>query len=270
MIEHIEESVLGPLTLQVLDVVHDQHVDSLVESDEIHDAVSLVGVHILGLELVPAYIEHLKVLETLFDVNADGLRNVRLAQSRATEEKERIERGFSGSLRNAFRGAHTQFVALPFHQIAETVNRIQPGIDSQALGARENKRTGSSGRLVSGNGHRIVGGCRCPAGGKHHSLVVLHGTHQVEELGVGPDGATDGVADQIRVSGFQILAEEVGRDLHREFGTLQGDRADALEPSVELLGINVAFDDPQTILPYRKISLLVCHSWNSNKTCYFE
>ena len=101
VVEYVEESILGALAQEVLDVVHYEDVDSLIESDEVHDAVAFHGIHILRLEFVSGDIQHLQVLETLFDVNADGLGDMRFAQTGAAEEEERIERGFPRSHRDA-------------------------------------------------------------------------------------------------------------------------------------------------------------------------
>ena len=205
MVEDVEESILGTLAHQVLDVVYDEDVDALVKRDEVHDAVALDGVHVLGFELVAGDVQH---LEAFFEFDADGLGDVRFPQPRTAEEEERVEGGFARCHGNAFPGAHTQFVAFSLDEVSEAVHRVQARVDPHALRAREYKGTGIAGGLKGGNGHRIVGGhgplpCR-----QHHAFAVLDRTHQVEQLGVGADGAADGEADQVLETFFQIFAEK--------------------------------------------------------------
>ena len=260
VVEDIEESVLGCRADEVLDVIHDEDVDALVEGDEVNDTVALDGIHILGFEFVTRYVEHDLVLETLLDVDADGLGDVRLAETGTAEEEQRVERGLAGGLGDALAGVHAQFVALPFHQVAEAVHRVQARVDLHAGGPGEDERAGRAGGLVSGNVDRVVGrrgalGCR-----KDHALAVLHGTDQIEQLGVCADGAADGHAEEILVSPFNVLAEEVGGDLYGELGSVQRNGTDELEPGRILLRIDVVLDDLQAVVPNRNMSFLDSHS----------
>ena len=258
VVEYIEESILGALAGQVLDVVHNEHVNALVEGDEIYNPVPLPGIHVLGLEFMAGYVQDHQFRELFLDGNADGLGDVRFSQTRASVEEERVEGCFAGRLGNAFRSVHSQFVALPFHQVAEAVYRIQARVDLEPLQAREHKGTGLSSRLVSGNRDGIVGGGRCRTGRQHHPFLLC-GAHQIEQLAIRSDGSPDGEPEQLFVRLFYILAEEIRRDLNGELGSFQGHRPDELEPGIELLRINVVLDDLQTVIPYRNMSFLVGH-----------
>jgi hypothetical protein len=61
------------------------------------------------------------------------------------------------------------------------------------------------------------------------------------------------------VGTFYIFPEEIRRDFHGELGTVQGNGTDEFKPGVELLRIHIVLKDLQTVLPYRYMSLLVCH-----------
>ena len=266
MVEHIEEGVLGPLPHQVLDIVHDEDVDSLIESDEIHNPVALDGIHVLGLEFVPGDVENHLFLVFLLDGDADGLRDVRFPEAGAAEEEQGVERGFSGSPGDVLRCIDAQFVALPFHQVGEAVLRIEPGIDLEPLHPGENEGAGAAGRLIGGHRYGVVGGNGTLRGREHHAFLVPDRADQVEQLGIGPDGAFDGEPQKVFVSFLYILAEEVRRNLHREVGPLEGHRPDGREPGGELLRINVVFNDLQTAIPYRNMSFLVCHPGIAKKS----
>ena len=259
VVEYVEERILGTGTHQILDIVYNENVYTLIEGNEIYNAVVLDGVHVLGLELVPRYIEDHLVLEMFLNGNTDGLGNVGFAQTRTSEEEQRVEGRFTGSLRDIFCGIDTQFVALPFYQVTKAVNRIEAGIDFDALHAREHEGTGAAGRLVRGNGNRIVGGNGALAGGKDHPFLVLDRADQIEELTFCADGSLDGEPEQFLISIFDILTEEIRRHLYGEFGSFQGYRPDEFEPGIELLRINVVFNDLQTVIPYRNMSFLVVH-----------
>ena len=85
MVEDVEERILRTgLSRQLLDVVDDEHVDHLVEMDEVGDLAVLVGRLELGLELVHRDVQHLQFRMTLTHLVADRLHDVGLAQSRIT------------------------------------------------------------------------------------------------------------------------------------------------------------------------------------------
>ena len=67
-------------------------------------------------------------------------------------------------------------------------------------------------------------------------------------------------AEKIFVCTFYIFTEKIRGNFYSEFSALQRNRTDEFEPGIELLRINVVFNDLQTICPYRDMSFLVCHS----------
>ena len=88
----MKERILRTLQArEILDIVHDQYINRLVEIQEIRDPVRLGCVLVLQLERVRTYVQHtcLRVIE--LDLIADGIGQVRLTYSAATIDKQRIE-----------------------------------------------------------------------------------------------------------------------------------------------------------------------------------
>ena len=82
-IADIEKSVLRLLlTRQFLNIVDNQHVEHLVEVDEIIDLTRPHRIGKLGLEFVHRHIEYLHRRTALFRFHADRLRDMRLAKPR--------------------------------------------------------------------------------------------------------------------------------------------------------------------------------------------
>ena len=199
------------------------------------------------------------VLEFFLDGNADGLGDVRFPEARTSEEEQRVKGCLARSVGNFFGRIDAQLVAIPFHQVAEAVHRIETGVDLETLDSREHEGTGAAGGLVRGHRHRIVGGNGALIGGKNHSFLVLDRTDQIEQLALCADSTLDGEPEQFLIGILYILAEEIRGNLYGELGSFQGHRPDELEPGIELLRINVVFYDLQTVIPYRNMSFLAGH-----------
>ena len=97
----------------------------------------------MGLEPVGRNIEHYELRKTLFHSQTYCLSYVSLAQSRSSEEEERVEGRFAGSCRNVQTCIYAHLVALPLCEIVETVNRVKLRVDLNSLQARVNKCTGT-------------------------------------------------------------------------------------------------------------------------------
>ena len=82
MVEDIEESVLGPLTDQILDIVHNQDLNLHIECKEICEFVLHIDcIHILGLELVSCHIQNYLLRELLLDGKTYGLGDMSLSKA---------------------------------------------------------------------------------------------------------------------------------------------------------------------------------------------
>ena len=85
MVEDVEERVLrSGLARQLLDVVDDEHVDHLVEMDEVGNLAVLVGRLELGLELVHRDVEHLQLGMAQADLMAYRLGDMGLSETGVT------------------------------------------------------------------------------------------------------------------------------------------------------------------------------------------
>ena len=58
VIEDVEESLLGGFGYELLDIIDDKHINTLIESDEVVDGVAADGVGVLHLEQVGRDIQH--------------------------------------------------------------------------------------------------------------------------------------------------------------------------------------------------------------------
>ena len=211
--------------------------------------------HISRLEFVARHIEHHLVGELLLDRDADGLREVGLAETGAAEDEERVENRLAGGGGDVLTGGHAHLVALALDEVGEAVDGIEARIDLDLVQARIDERAGMGGRgRVDGHlGIHRGGG---PLAGETHLRLVGHGADHVAQLGVLADHALERLAEDVQEGGFDVFLEEERRDLDGQFGVLQGDGADRAEPHLELLGLDVLRDDAQTVVPYLNMSLL--------------
>ena len=231
----------------------------MVEGHEVHEAVALDGVHVLGLELVAGHVEDHEVRILLLDGDAGGLDQVRLAETRSAENEQRVERSPARGVGNVAAGVDAELVALPFHEVREAVDRVQPRVDLQALDTGEDKRAGAAGRLRRVDGDRFVGRSQAMGGREHHGLLQLHRADHVMELGAGADGALERHLEEIQIGALDVVAEEIRGDFHGQGALHEGDRTDGLEPRVKLLRINVVGNDLQTVIPHGNMSFLSGH-----------
>ena len=253
VVEDVEEDVLRTrLSGQLLDVVDDEHVDHLIEVDEIGNFAAFVRRLELGLEFVHRHVEHLQLGMTLQHFVADRLCDVGLSQSRIAVYIQGVERRRAGIHRHRHAGRPRQPVALPLDEGREGVVRIELRVDSHPFEA--------------GNDERIFYICR----------VVLRSEAR--------DGRRIGFSVQFRRLGFghgvvepRLLAVELRDDRTQERDvvfldlvdvagvghaqtqrrSVEFERDDGLEPFGELLGGGLLLDPVQAKLPYIAVCLRV-------------
>ena len=260
VIEHVEERILRPLPLQILDVVDDEDVYLHVEGQEIRQLVVHVdGIHELCLELVAADIEDDEVRILLVDADADGLGEMRLAETGATEDEERIEWGIAGREGDVLPYRDTHLVALPFDQVGETIDGIETGVDVDPLQSGIHERTGRRTRLIGADRDGLVDRRVAVDLRELHHRLDLDGTDLVDQLGPRTDHALERHLDHVEEGVLQILAEEIGRNLDGQRGVDDGDRPDRLEPGLELTGLDYLLNDAQTVFPNIDMSVLNLH-----------
>ena len=131
MAEDVEECVLrSGLARQLLYVVDKQHVDHLIEVDEVGDRAVLHCGLILRLKLVHRDVEHLQIGMTLTDFVTYGLYDVGFAQTRIAIYVQRVERGVVARVychRHAGRAGQT--VAFTLDEVVERVARVELRVD---------------------------------------------------------------------------------------------------------------------------------------------
>ena len=97
MVEHVEERILRARAEQILNIIDNKDIDLHVECQEVGKLVpDIDSIHVLSLELVSSHVENYLVWIFLFNGDTDGLRQVRLAESRGAEKEKRIEWGIPG------------------------------------------------------------------------------------------------------------------------------------------------------------------------------
>ena len=229
MVEDVEEGVLRPLADEILDVVDDEDVDLHIVRQEIGELVADVySVHILGLELVAGDIEDHQLRELLLDRDAYGLGDMGLS-------------------------------AFPFNEVAETIDRVEPGVDPDFLEPGVHEGAGIIGRVVGVDGDGAVHRRETLRGRIPHSLVGLDGMHQIHKARVGPDDPLQGLLYNVKECSFKILAEEVGGHLDGERRLDERHGHDRFEPGRELLGLDHLFYDAEAIVPNVDMSVLNLH-----------
>ena len=133
MVEDMEERVkrLGGVH-PLLDVIDDQHIDGLVEVDEVVGGVMTHRVGELHLEQTGRDIEHPFLGIGLLAAHADGVDQVCLATTRGTVDKEGIERALARMLGDGEADGTWKFVGIALDEVLEGLLRVELGI--QLLG----------------------------------------------------------------------------------------------------------------------------------------
>ena len=144
MVENLEESLLGfgLVAGYELDVVDDEHVNSLVEPVEVVEVVALHGLHILLVEGVGADVDDDFVGEVDFGLDADGVDQVGFAEAHFGVDEQRVERGLSGRLGDGHAGGHGETVAVAHHVVVESEGLGEVGGDALFLDAGHDERAG--------------------------------------------------------------------------------------------------------------------------------
>ena len=141
VIEDVEERILSALSHNILNIIDDKHIHLLIERKEVGELVpNIHSIHELSLESVCRNIQNHKFRIFLLDRNTDCLSEMGLAQTRTTKEEERIECSLSRCRRDALSCRESHLVALTYHEVLETIYRIELWIHLHTLDTRENKQ----------------------------------------------------------------------------------------------------------------------------------
>ena len=118
----------------LLHVIHYQHIDSLIEMDEIVDAVLHLCTGVLHLKQSGADIQHAFLRVQLLGAYTDRIDQVCLSASTGTVDKHRIELRSSRVLRNRKSYTAWQLVTVALNEVCEGVVGIQLTVDVLWLG----------------------------------------------------------------------------------------------------------------------------------------
>ena len=243
----MEEGVLrGDLRAsQLLYVVHDEHVDALVEVHEVVEDVVLPGIRELHHEEVGAQVEDALFGMQLFCAQTDGVYQVRLAHTARTVDEERVECHLLGMFGDGLTDTAGQLVARAFYEVAEALVDIELRV--QIVG--HSNGLGQQGRLVCLAAGRSRSGSRVLALLPYRH-VVRH-LHLVDQPDVFAEEAVDGNVNEPAEVFLQIFKEELGRYVNRQLllGSVKRLEPHGREPSLELLLANVAAEHLHATLP---------------------
>ena len=122
----MEESILRTLQAdELLHVIHDEHIDALVEVHKVIEDIMVAGIRELHHEEVGAQVEHTLLRMQLLGAHADGIHQVRLAHTAGTVDEERVESHLLGVLCNSLAHAARQFVARALDEVVEVLVQVE-------------------------------------------------------------------------------------------------------------------------------------------------
>ena len=126
VVEDVEERVLRlRYPRKFLYVVNDEHVNGLVEVDEVIDRIVAHRVGILHLKQMGGHVEHPLIRIQFFDFGADGVHQMRLAHARCPINEQRVEDGLGRIESYGFGHAAREFVAFSLYESFEVVVTFQ-------------------------------------------------------------------------------------------------------------------------------------------------
>ena len=200
VVEDVEEGELRLLLSgKLLHIVDDEHVDALVEADEVVDLLLQVGVDELYLEQVGGDVEHAQLGVELTEAVADGVDQVGLADAGAAVDEQRVERGLLGVLRNGSAHGEGELVGGALDEVVEGVGGVQLRVEL-LQGLR---------RLVDGRGYVYGRGGYVGGGGQIHGDVVGGiGRHLIDKAYACAIYACEHGAQQLDVVGLDVFIDE--------------------------------------------------------------
>ena len=256
VVEDVEEHILRLLlAAEELHVIHDEDIHELVEVGEVVNAVVADRIDELVRELFGVHIEDRLFRSAVLDLNADGMRQVGLAQSDRAVNQQGIEGRATWLLRHCKSSTARQAVALSLNEVLKAVLRIEVGIDVELLEPWNDKgvldgclrgihghldRTVAHGSVVRGRHLNGVRGCSC--GGLLHDDGVL-------QAGFLSQFFADGLAKQFNVMLFKPLVKELRRHLYGQYSTFELHSFDGNKPRFESLRADIVFDKREAIRP---------------------
>ena len=205
MIEDVEEGILCAGRRQpFLNVIHDEHVDGLVEIDEVVHLIGLHGIGILHLEQARADIQHSLLWVEALAFDTDGIDQVGLSTSRRAIDEHGIELHVVGMLGNAESHTARQLVAVALDIVGESLMEVELWVKITRNGIE--------------NGRRLVQPCGLPLFGLDsisgiclnilRQIVLLVGYDAISQTYVGAKTAMENLAQQAEKVLLQIFIDK--------------------------------------------------------------
>ena len=146
VVEDVEEGILRlGFSGQLLDVVDNEHVDALVEAEELVDvSARRLGRGVLTLEVAGWDIQHALAGIALGKLQSHALQEVRLAATRRAKYIERVESRLFGPLDDGVDDFAGDLVAVAAQVVVEAEFGVEVGVERLALLGRGAGRIGRS------------------------------------------------------------------------------------------------------------------------------
>ena len=126
MIKDVEKGILRLSGCHpFLNIIHDEHIDGLIKSNEIVDYVFEIGIDKLRLEKARADIKHAFLGVKLLTMQPNGVDKMRLSAARRAVNKHGVELWRSRMLGNRKSHAAWQLVARAFDIVLERKMRVE-------------------------------------------------------------------------------------------------------------------------------------------------
>ena len=130
VIEDMEEGILCfELSCKELDIVEQEHVNTLIEIDEVVDFLLDNSGRVLALKNPGRHIKHPHARILLLELDADSLQKVGLAHTRRAKDEQGIVGLDFRVLSNGLSNAHSELVAHAAAIVVKGVSRIELRID---------------------------------------------------------------------------------------------------------------------------------------------
>ena len=233
VVEDVEERLLRLVeAYPLLNVIDDEHVDGLVEMDEVVERVLAHGVGVLHLEEACADVEHALLRIELCDTVADGVHEMRLAAARRAIDEHRVELRVLRMLGDAHAYATRQFVAVALDEVRERLSRIELRVKFLRLCGVEHRR-----RLVGAAFGLLAGVFRGVALQHLRDAVLAVGHHAIGQLHTFAKASAEYFSKQVHIVLLEVLIHKWAGYLNQHRLRLLVERfeGDGLEPCIILL-----------------------------------
>jgi len=251
----VEESGDGSLGgSPFLHIVDDEHVNGLVETDEIVDSILSAGISELHLEEACRYIKHATLGEQPFAFYADSIDEMGLAEAGRSKHKKRIERRLPWMLSDSNTHRAWKLVGITLDEVLERLLRIKLGVELLRHCCIENGR-----RLISArSGLRAVDAGGAVALYLHHLAILAIDHEAIGQLDVIVETGVESPSQQTHVVLLQVLVDVLTWNLneHCLLLLIVAFEDNGLEPRFVYLLCYVLPDLAETVVPEGFMTLL--------------